>query len=283
MPYLVAITLVWALSFSLIGHYLAGQVDSDFAVLTRVVLAGAVFLPFARWRGVATPIKLGTMAAGALQFGLTYLCLYRSYAYLSVAEVLLFTIFTPVYITLLDDLLKRRFSPWALLATLVAVAGALVIRFDRLGGDFLAGFLLLQLANLSFAAGQVGYTALVARHPTALPQYRYFGYFFAGALLVALPSFLMFGNAARLPHTPEQWGALLFMGWGASALGFYLWNKGACMVDAGTLGIMNNMHIPAGLLINLAIWNRDADLPRLLAGGTLMGAALWVNARGRHN
>ena len=31
MPYLVTVNLLWAFSFSLIGEYLAGRVDSDFA------------------------------------------------------------------------------------------------------------------------------------------------------------------------------------------------------------------------------------------------------------
>jgi drug/metabolite transporter (DMT)-like permease len=53
MPYLLFVTVLWAFSFSLIGEYLAGHVDSYFAVLTRVLLAGLVFLPLTRWRGVA--------------------------------------------------------------------------------------------------------------------------------------------------------------------------------------------------------------------------------------
>ena len=39
MRYLIFVTLLWAFSFNLIGAYLAGQVDSYFAVLTRVLLA----------------------------------------------------------------------------------------------------------------------------------------------------------------------------------------------------------------------------------------------------
>ena len=190
MPYLAAITLVWALSFNLIGVFLAGHVDSDFAVLTRVALAGLVFLPFTRWRGLARGRIVGTVLAGALQFGLTYLCLYRSFRFLSVAEVLLFTIFTPIYVTLLDDLLQRRFQPRAFAAALVAVLGSLVIRYDHIDSNALAGFMLLQLANVTFAAGQVGYRYVVRRYPSDLPQYRSFGYFFLGALLVALPSWL---------------------------------------------------------------------------------------------
>ncbi|KPC53872.1 carboxylate/amino acid/amine transporter [Amantichitinum ursilacus] len=279
MPYLAAITLVWAVSFNLIGVFLAGQVDSDFAVLTRVALAGLVFLPFTRWRNQPTGRVVGTLLAGALQFGLTYLCLYRSFRFLSVAEVLLFTIFTPIYVTLLDDLLQRRFQPRAFAAALVAVIGSLVIRYDHIDSNALTGFLLLQLANVTFAAGQVGYRYVVRRYPDNQPQYRSFGFFFLGALCVALPSWLIFGNMARLPHTPTQYEVLAFLGLISSALGFYWWNKGATRVDAGTLGAMNNMHIPVGLLINLVVWNQNENIPRLLLGGAIMASALLINRR----
>ena len=123
MPYLVLVTVLWAFSFSLIGEYLAGQVDSDFAVLVRVVIATAVFIPFTRWRGLPVRLLAGFWLAGALQFGITYLCLYRSFNVLTVPEVLLFTVLTPIYVTLLDDGLAKRFNPWGLLAALVAVTG----------------------------------------------------------------------------------------------------------------------------------------------------------------
>ncbi|MEC8208516.1 MAG: EamA family transporter, partial [Pseudomonadota bacterium] len=44
MTYLFAVTLLWAFSFSLIGVYLAGQVDAWFSVLMRIGLATCVFL-----------------------------------------------------------------------------------------------------------------------------------------------------------------------------------------------------------------------------------------------
>ncbi|BES69325.1 carboxylate/amino acid/amine transporter [Marinobacter nanhaiticus D15-8W] len=279
MALLVFVTILWAVSFSLIGEFLAGHVDSDFAVLSRVVLAGLAFLPLTRWRGVRWELKGGVTLVGALQFGITYLCLYRSFAYLSVPEVLLFTIFTPLYVTLIDDALNRRFSPMALVAAAIATLGAGIIRYDGLSEDFLTGFLLLQVANFTFAAGQVGYKHLIQRFPIDIPLYRFFGYFYAGALLFALPSFLIFGNADKLPSTPLQWGILAWLGLAASGIGLFLWNRGACLVDAGTLAIMNNALVPAGLLVNLLIWNRDADLGRLLLGGAVMGLSLWVNAR----
>ncbi|SFL97491.1 carboxylate/amino acid/amine transporter [Marinobacter zhejiangensis] len=281
MVLLVLVTILWAFSFSLIGEFLAGQVDSDFAVLSRVLLGGLVFLPFLRWRGVPLGLKAGTVAVGALQFGITYLCLYRSFSYLTVPEVLLFTIFTPLYITLIDDAFKRHFTPVALLAAAVATLGAGIIRYDGLSQDFVVGFLLLQLANITFAAGQVGYKHLMRHYAGHTAARRTFGYFFLGALLVALPSFLVFGNAERLPVTPIQWGVLAWLGLVASGLGFFLWNRGACQVDAGTLAVMNNALVPAGLLVNLLIWNRDADLVRLAVGGGVIALSLWLNARYR--
>jgi len=276
---LVFVTVLWAFSFSLIGEFLAGQVDSDFAVLTRVVLAALVFLPLTRWRGVPGGLKLGVLVTGMLQFGITYLCLYRSFAYLSVPEVLLFTIFTPLYVTLIDDAFYRRFSPVALMAAAVATLGAGIIRYDGLSEDFITGFLLLQVANFTFAAGQVGYKHTMQHFSLDLPAYRTFGYFFFGALIIALPSFLIFGDAERLPSTTLQWGVLFWLGLAASGAGLFLWNRGACHVDAGTLAIMNNALVPAGLLVNLLIWNRDADLLRLALGGAVIGFSLWLNAR----
>ncbi|MEG7362248.1 MULTISPECIES: carboxylate/amino acid/amine transporter [Pseudomonas] len=280
MPYLLFVTVLWAFSFSLIGEYLAGQVDSYFAVLSRVLLAGAVFLPLTRWREVAPRFIGGVMLVGALQFGITYVCLYQSFRVLTVPEVLLFTVLTPLHVALIDDALNRRFNPWALLAAAVAVLGAAIIRYDGVSGDFVEGFLLLQLANATFAAGQVLYKHLVARYPSDIPQYRRFGYFFVGALLVALPGWMLLGNPAKLPTTEVQWLVLLFMGLLATALGQFWWNKGATLVDGGTLAVMNNLHVPVGLLINLLIWNEHADLVRLALGGGVIVASLWVNRLG---
>ena len=281
MRYLLIVTLLWAFSFSLIGEYLAGYVDSDFAVLARVLIAALVFLPFTLWRGLPGRLLAGFWLAGALQFGITYLCLYRSFQVLTVPEVLLFTVLTPIYVTLLDDALARRFNPWALVAALVAVGGGVILRFAPLSGDYLIGFLLLQLANVTFAAGQVLCRRLLLHYQPQAPLYRFFGHFFMGALVLALPSFLLFGDTGKLPQTVVQWGVLAWMGLFATALGMFWWVKGSTQVDAGTLAILNELHVPAGLLVNLLIWNHGFDLSRLAGGALVILLAMGLLRYGR--
>jgi len=283
MYLLVGITLLWAFSFSLIGVYLAGQVDSYFSVFMRVTLAALVFLPLLR----PIPIKLAgqLMALGAIQLGLMYVFYFHSFTLLSVPEVLIFTILTPIYVTLINDLLRRRFRLGYLLTAVLAVIGAAIIRYSPVENQVFIGFLVVQGANLCFALGQVGYKVLLERNPTKVPQRYLFGYFYLGALAVTSVLWLSLGDMSRLPTTGLQWGILIYLGIIASGLGYFLWNKGATLVDAGTLAIMNNALIPAGLIVNLLIWNRDADLIRLSIGGgvllvSLLVHELWVKKSG---
>jgi carboxylate/amino acid/amine transporter len=237
MFYLSAVTLLWAFSFSLIGVYLAGQVDSWFSVLMRVALAGIVFVPFLKFRQVPKSLILKLMAVGGIQLGLMYCFYYQSFLLLSVPEVLLFTVFTPIYVTLVYDLLQGRFSPWYLLTAAIAVAGAVVIKFAGINDNFLTGFLVVQGANLCFAIGQAGYKYIMEKEEIALPQHTVFGYFYLGALCVAVIAFALLGNPDKLPTTGLQWGILTYLGLIASGVGYFLWNKGACMVNAGALAV----------------------------------------------
>ncbi|WP_145573809.1 carboxylate/amino acid/amine transporter [Yersinia alsatica] len=275
---LVITTILWAFSFSLIGEYLAGHVDSWFSVLMRVGLAALVFLPFLRWRNIHWRVNLLYMIVGAIQLGIMYLFSFRAYLYLTVPEFLLFTVMTPLYVTLIYDLLRRQRLRWSYaLSALLAVVGAAIIRYDHLSEHFWWGLMLVQAANICFAIGQVGYKRLMEVHP--IPQHVAFSWFYVGALIVAVVAWFAFGNPQKLPTTSLQWGVLVWLGVGASALGYFMWNYGATQVDAGTLGIMNNVHVPAGLLVNLAIWQEKPHWPSFIIGAIVIMASLWVHRR----
>lgn len=156
--------------------------------------------------------------------------------------------------------------------------GAVAIRWENLNSNFIMGLLLVQGANLSFATGQVTYKRLMANNK--LDDKTVFGWFFIGALIVATTCYALFGNSNKLPSTFTQWGILIYLGVVASGLGYFLWNKGATKVNVGALAVMNNLLIPAGIIVNVLIWNKDADIFRLSVGGAIMLAALIINQIG---
>ncbi|SNY78156.1 carboxylate/amino acid/amine transporter [Enterobacter sp. CC120223-11] len=278
MALLIITTVLWAFSFSLIGEYLAGSVDSCFSVLMRVGLAALVFLPFLRARSQSLRVLLMYMLVGAMQLGIMYLLAFRAYLYLTVSEFLLFTVLTPLYITLIYDLMSKRRLRWGyLLSAGLAVLGAAIIRYDHVSPHFWTGLLLVQLSNISFAIGMVGYKRLMEIHP--MPQHNAFAWFYMGAFLVAVVAWFLLGNPNKLPTTTLQWGILVWLGVAASGIGYFMWNYGATQVDAGTLGIMNNMHVPAGLLVNLAIWQQQPHWPSFITGALVIVASLWVHRR----
>lgn len=280
MIYLVLVTLLWAFSFSLIGVYLKA-VDPWFSVFMRAGLAMLVFLPFIKWSQWQPKLNLKLAGIGAIQLGLMYVFYYHSFLYLTVPEVLLFTIMTPIYITLFNDILDGTFRPNFFASALLAVIGALAIRFDNISSDFLFGLMLVQGANLCFGIGQVSYKRLIANNDEQ-PQSSVFGWFFIGAFVLSSINYLLFGNLDKLPTTTTEWGVLVYLGIVASGLGYFAWNWGATKVNVGTLAAMNNLLIPAGIIVNITIWNREADISRLVVGASLIVIALLYNQKFLH-
>lgn len=248
MPYLIFVTILWAFSFPLIGYFISGAMDSFFAAFFRVFLAFLVFLPFLNFR-IPNGLKAKLMGVGALQIGIMYLFYYHSFLYLSVSEVALFTIFTPFYVSLVYDFFARRFRPLYLISISLCVFGAFIIKFGAINSHFLMGFLLIQLANLAFGTGQSLYKVILERQKM-LSQKSIFGYFHLGATLITALAFLTLGDFNKMPTNLASWIVLFYLGIVASGLGYFLWNKGATLVDSGVLAIMNNALIPAAILAN---------------------------------
>lgn len=278
MPYLLAVTVLWAFSFSLIGVYLAGKVDPYFSAFLRVALATLVFLPFIKFKNITARVKFKLMAIGAIQLGLMYGFYYNSFIYLTVPEVLLFTILTPIYITILNDIFIGKFNKNFFITASIAVAGAFTIRFSHISSDYIFGFFLIQGANLCFAVGQVTYKRLI-KQLGDIKQHEIFGWFFIGAFILATLLYALLGDPNKLPTTVTQWGVLIYLGIMASGIGYFIWNKGATIVDVGTLAVMNNLLIPAGIIVNVLIWNKEADIIRLVIGGAIIASALLINTK----
>ncbi len=276
MVILWLVTVVWAFSFSLIGVYLSGHVDSYLAVFIRVFIAFIVLLPFFRPQNYPLNKMLALVTIGGIQVGATYLFLYNAFAYLSVPEVLLFTIFTPLWITVIDEfILGRRRLPlrwW--LAAVIAVLGAAVIRYDGINQGALMGFILIQGANLCFAIGQVAYKRLPLGG--VKQQSQVFACFFLGASLVSGLGVVLFGDWHIQAISLSQWSVLIWLGVGASAFGYLAWSIAIKQVNTGQVATMNNMLIPVGILVNFLFWNSDIEWLRLLIGAGLIVLSVWL-------
>lgn len=286
MGYLILVSILWAFSFGLIKGQLAG-LDSTLVSLIRLAISLAVFAPLFRPKGLSLGRALLLAAIGAVQYGAMYVCYIHAFAYLKAHEVALFTIFTPLYVTLAYDLLSRKFTPLFWGTALLAVAGlAVVCASDFENLSFRTGFLLVQGSNVCFAAGQVAYKALRARH-AAVKDMQIFALLYAGAvaatgLWLAATSDL---TSLTLP-TGRQWAVLAYLGVVASGVCFFLWNYGATRTDAGALAICNNLKIPAAMAVSMLFFGEAPSHPwRLAVGGAVILAALglneWVLSRSR--
>jgi drug/metabolite transporter (DMT)-like permease len=278
MNILLVTSLIWAFSFGLIKQHLTGF-DPAWVAAIRLGLASLVFLPFLRLKA-APPTKIAQLAAiGFIQFGLMYVAYLAAFRHLQGFQVALFTIFTPLWVTLISDALAHRFRPRFLGAALLAVLGTAMIVFRGTGDRALGlGFLLVQFSNICFALGQVLYVRVMkAAGPGA--DRSVFGWLYLGGLLATGLFCLGRGQAMPASFSQQQVLVLLYLGVLASAGGFFLWNLGAKQVSSGALAVMNNLKIPLGVLVSLLVFGEHADLLRLACGGALMGVALWVNDR----
>lgn len=278
---LLCVSILWALSPGLIKHVLA-DVSSPAVAVTRLGLTFLVFLPWLRPGSLSRATLAWLAAIGAVQFGVMYLLYLQAFKFLQGHEVFLFTILTPVYVVLLDGALENKLRWRQVGAAVLAVVGAAVI-IPRPAGtaDAMVGFLLVQGANLCFAAGQIAYRRTRPALVRVSGDANLFAWLalggFAATALVAAPLV----DWTQFSPRPEQWAVLVFLGVVASGAGFFLWNLGQAKVTAGTLAAMNNAKIPLGVLVSLLVFNEPADLWRLAMSATLLAIGVGLAERDR--
>ena len=282
---LLAASFLWAFSFGLIGSALRG-VDVPSVVLVRLVLAWLLFLPIGFTRcGTARPFArtCSLFAIGAVQFGLMYVFYMSSFRFLQGHQVALMTAFTPLIVAGLctRGLPGLQLLAWAGGCVLALMGAALTISDWSAADGSVIGVVLIQLANLCFAAGQVAYRVLlrsgVSGEDKAVDA-RSFPMMYAGGVAVAALWAIFEGDPASLLVTlsPGQWLALVYLGLVPAGLGFFLWNVGARRVTPGVLAVMNNLKIPLAVWLSVTLFREQADLGRVLGSTVLMAAAVLL-------
>jgi carboxylate/amino acid/amine transporter len=275
---LILVTIIWGFSFGLIKGNLTG-IDPYFIAFIRMVFSLLVFLPFLRIRHLPRKSSWKLLLIGAVQFGIMYIAYFFSFQTLKAYEVALFTILTPIYVILFDDAFQRKFHYQFLLTALMAVAGTALISYSGFSsGMLLAGFLLVQVSNIAFAFGQVYYRR-VMRPLDGFRDQDVFGLLYLGAFLITGISCAALTNWSTVQLGFTQYWTLAYLGIIASGLSFFLWNKGARQVDAGTLAIFNDLKVPVAVLISVVFFGETVNLLNLAIGGVIVALALVINGR----
>ena len=276
MGYLLLVSLAWAFSFGLIKGNLAG-VDTNFVSFARMFFSLLVFLPFVKWKKINGRLAMKLAITGVLQFGIMYIAYTAAFNYLKAYEVALFTIFTPIYVTLINDAINKKFNKTYLLTAILAVAGTYIIeRGQSLSSNIWLGFLLVQISNLGFAFGQIYYRK-VMKGQKELKDADVFGVLYLAAAVVTGLVSALFTPFARLQLTTTHLWTLIYLGCFASGVCFFLWNLGARKVNAGALAIFNDLKIPLAVTVSLVVFGEKTNVVSLLTGGAVVILSLVMN------
>ena len=276
MIYLLVVSLIWSFSFVIIKGSLTG-LDPNFVAAVRLTLSALTFLPFFRPRRFSCRETVQLAGLGAVQFGLMYSLYTASFAWLPAYMSALLTTTTPLFVVFFSMVFTRRNVPVFWLAAVLAIAGGLILKISpaQMTVDWF-GVLLLQLSNVAFALGLIWYRRLLAAHPAWDEKSLYFIIYAGGAAVCALlMAFTMPEGTVRMVSA-RQWWLLGYLGIIASGISFFLFNKGATMVNPGVLAIMNNVKIPGGVIAALIILKEKCHYPALAVSLMLFLAALYL-------
>lgn len=266
------------MSFGLIKGNLAG-LDPNFVAFARMAVSLVVFLPFLRLKDVKHQLRIKLVLTGMVQYGMMYAFYIGSFRYLQAYQVALFTILTPLYVTLLADMLLLRIRLWGLAMAGMAVVGAAVITFSDAGStNVLRGFILVQASNLCFAFGQIYYRRTM-RSFSDVEDGSIFALLYFGAVVLCGILTAFSAGPGDLHLGTKHVITLLYLGLVASGLCFFLWNHGARNSDVAGLAILNNAKVPLAVAFSLLIFGERASLARLAIGGAFMLAAILLNHR----
>ncbi|MDI7278240.1 MAG: EamA family transporter [Anaerolineae bacterium] len=256
--------------------------------LIRILLGGGALAALSLHRGEPLP-RQAADRRGLLGLGfIVALALGAQYAGTDLAtasQAALITTLTPACTLLLAWAIGgERVTARTLLGSLVALAGVLLIISPQLSGLLAgswraaAGSLLLLGASLGWGLYTVVGKPLV-RRLGALYTTTY-------STLASAPFFALlipFELRARpmSPLTPQLAGSILYLSLGATALAWYLWNKGIEYVDASLVAIFFFAQPVVGALLGWLVLHEALGWHTVMGGLVVAAGILCVSWPGR--
>ncbi len=278
MIYLIIVSVIWALSFSLIKGTLT-SIDPFFVSFIRLFISFLIFLPFLRFKNIDKKLLPHLLIIGIIQYGLMYIAYIYAYQYLKAYEIVILTIFTPIFIVITFDIWGKKFKSSNWIKALLAIIGSGIILYsENTEIGFWKGILLIQVSNILFAIGQVYYKKLIVKNSFSEQRDNYAVIFLGATFITGIFTFAA-TNFIELEVSINQWLSLLYLGGIATGLGFFLWNVGVTKVNDGSLAVMNNLKIPLGVIFAVLILNESFNLIQLSVGSIFILIALFVKLK----
>ncbi len=278
MIYLIIVSIIWALSFSIIKGTLT-NIDSNLVSFIRLGISFLVFLPFLKFKKINKKLIGQFIFIGFIQYGLMYVSYIYSYQFLKANQIAILTIFTPIFIVLIYDLWEKRIRIIHLISALLAVVGAeIIIYSDKTSVGVWKGIVLIQISNLCFAFGQVYFKKILEKNADIKPI-QIFSFLYFGAIIISGIFSLTFTDFSTITISANQWLSLIYLGIVASGIGFFLWNVGVTKVEAGSLAVLNNLKIPLAILFAFILLDESIDLIKLTVGSVIIVIALIANEK----
>ena len=256
------------------GNFIAGSVLSDslsgaWRNANRWCLAGVVLLPFGA-RGIVTyrfvlrrhilPLLL-LAALGVVGFNMV---LYTGLGHTSAAHAAVTFSITPILIIGLNALLDRRWpSPRITFGATLALLGMTFAQANGLRESLnLVGFFWMAAAAVIWSL----YCIALRRLPVPVPLHVSFtAQVWLGLWLIAMLSILADPMPALNTLSPQTLGGLTYLGLGAAALAFGLWQFALRRVGAETAGLFMNLVPIASLGLGWALLGESLSVTELAA------------------
>ncbi len=275
MAWLIGVSLVWSFAFGAV-KVVYQNVPASSIVLIRLFLAWLLTLILARLlslkysSGIIPPKRLRSensnhasrfkvFLVGAIQFGIMYVAYTESFRFLGASEVAILTLTTPIYVAFFSGVWRHESKLRIIASLLSAALGTVLIQYNaELQLSRWLGIVWLQLANISFAYGQVWFAwASKSKKIDPALYLRQMTDAFGGALVVGMCYHILMTFVREIPLNPiasltktNEVATLLYLGLVSSALCFLAWNWGAQKVGSLTLAIFNTIKIPLAVIVS---------------------------------
>jgi drug/metabolite transporter (DMT)-like permease len=277
---LLAATFLWAGNF-IVGRALRGLIDPLELNFWRWSIALAVLLPItgvslaSQWPTLRR--HLGLVAAlGLAGIAVPHACIYTALQTTSPVNALLLLNLAPLLITLGSWTLfgipvSRR--QWLGIAVSLVGAAALIVRGS------LAALLALELTPgdlwmLPAIAGAAAHALLLKRTPAGVTQAPLLCASVVAALAIMLPLLLWRGPLVVPTSAPILW-SLGYVGVLASAVAFWLWNRGVVRLGPARAGPYLYLMPVYGSIFSVLLLGEGVQAFQCV-GGALVVAGLWL-------